>query len=148
MFQALKNKELMWTACFLFHLFIQVRKKSAKVLEMEEFEQVEKTQHVTKKGRIPKPGGKLFPEEQDITVSDKTQPLSKKMKAFTSPAVSNLLSALDGTPVSSKVGKVGAGKSEFGANLTKPVQQFVPVQTSGILTTGVCVFCFCSCGDN
>ncbi|BFY99608.1 hypothetical protein BsWGS_02648 [Bradybaena similaris] len=113
----------------------RVRKKSAKVLEMEEFEQVEKTQYVTKKGKTPKPVVKI-PTEQDSPFSDKA-PSAKKMKIIKPPVVSGLPTTLEMTPLSSKVGKAVPAKSELSAHLTKPVQQFVSVQTSGILTHGL-----------
>ncbi|CAG5114604.1 unnamed protein product [Candidula unifasciata] len=110
----------------------RVRKKSAKVLEMEEFEQVEKTQLVTKKGKTPKIVGKM-PTEQDSPFSDKTPPV-KKMKITKPPVVGALSATLDLTPLSSKVVKAVPAKSELSAHQTKPVQQFVSIQTSGILT--------------
>lgn len=73
--------------------FHQVRKKSAKVLEMEEFEQVEKTQQVTKKGKTPKP--KLTDSSEKVV---KPPSESKKIKKDVSKKLT--ATKIDTTPVS------------------------------------------------
>uniref|UniRef100_A0A0B7BJ32 HMG box domain-containing protein n=1 Tax=Arion vulgaris TaxID=1028688 RepID=A0A0B7BJ32_9EUPU len=113
----------------------RVRKKSAKVLEMEEFEQVEKTQYVTKKGKVPKAGGKIPSEEQETVPStDKAPFLVKKIKIAKSPVTNSVSMTMDITPVTSKVGSIGTGKSELSSHAAKQVHQFLPMQLSSDLS--------------
>ena len=130
-----------------------MRKKSAKVLEMEEFEQVEKTHHSGKKSKTPKLGAGVkmeedIPSAQSIVTELATPKI--KIKAPKAPAVTpkstlaaNLMQApISVTPALPKSVKSG---SVLGAQLNKPVSQFVPVQTSGILTTTVSIFFLSAC---
>lgn len=124
----------------------RVRKKSAKVLEMEEFEQVEKTHHAGKKSKTPKTGASLKPEEEDIPAHNVIpvgtapkvtvkQTKSAKLPISTpkSTLAANLMQApISVTPAAPKSAKPGSALS---AQLAKPVPQFVPVQSSGFLTS-------------
>ncbi|KAK3717552.1 hypothetical protein RRG08_032033 [Elysia crispata] len=123
----------------------RVRKKSAKVLEMEEFEQVEKTHQSGKKSKTAKVGVGLKPEEdegsaQNITTMVATPKM--KVKAPKGPPMipkstlaANLMQApISVTPTPPKSAKPGGALS---AQLNKPVSHFLPVQSSGILTTTV-----------
>ncbi|GFR80122.1 HMG box-containing protein 4 [Elysia marginata] len=122
----------------------RVRKKSAKVLEMEEFEQVEKTHHAGKKSKTPKIGAGHKSEEDEVSAQSTTPGTAPKIKVKVTKALAvtpkstlaaNLMQApISVTPAAPKSAKSGGALS---AQLNKPVSHFVPVQTSGILTTTV-----------
>ncbi|GFO41438.1 hmg box-containing protein 4 [Plakobranchus ocellatus] len=131
----------------------RVRKKSAKVLEMEEFEQVEKTHHAGKKTKTPKPGTfqKASMLDEDDPSAEIAAPVittpKLKMKSPKAPVgtpksnlATNLMQApIAVAPASAKNAKPGSAvkAQALGARLNKHVPQFVPVQSSGILTTSV-----------
>ncbi|RUS84475.1 hypothetical protein EGW08_007771 [Elysia chlorotica] len=123
----------------------RVRKKSAKVLEMEEFEQVEKTHQSGKKSKTPKVGAGVKSEEDDgpaqnITAITATPKVKAKTPKATpallkSTLATNLMQApISVTPTPPKSTKSG---SALTAQLNKPVSHFLPVQTSGILVNSV-----------